>query len=128
MIQPGFGSLCSVRRLQCSYWKNRGEYQMKVYRGDNGLHWIEPRIVLQLDLEEVIDGLCSRFIRNRCEEDGPLPDSMTREEILEIVRREYRYYGTNAAWTWTESPQQDVKTSREWARRLIIAVFPEMES
>ncbi|MBQ6358479.1 MAG: hypothetical protein IJI97_05920 [Clostridia bacterium] len=104
---------------------------MKVYKGTNGrkerIAWIEPRIMLQLEIHELIDGLCSRYVRNRGDEDGPLPESLTADEIVSAVKEEYAYYGTNAVWTWGEESGHDENEAREWARGLILAVFPELE-
>lgn len=108
---------------------------MKVYKGTNGrnerISWIEPRIVLQLEVHELVDGLCSKYFRNRTDGDDPLPDVLSAEEIVTAVKDEYAYYGTNAVWTWFEEgfdhdTIRDENAAREWAEGLILTAFPEL--
>ena len=108
---------------------------MKVYKGTNGrnerISWIEPRIVLQLEVHELVDGLCSKYFRNRTDGDDPLPDVLTVEEIVTAVKDEYAYYGTNAVWAWREEgfdhdTIRDENEAREWAKDLILSAFPEL--
>lgn len=104
---------------------------MKVYKGTNSrgeqVRWVEPHIVLQLELHELIDGLCSAYVRNRVDGDGPLPLSMSADKILRTVKEEYERYGFNAVWTWGEQTSQDEEAARRWAESLILFAFPELK-
>lgn len=104
---------------------------MKVYKGTNSrgeqVAWIEPRITMQLELHELIDGLCSKYVRNRTDGDEPLPLSMSADEIVSTVKDEYAHYGTNAVWTWGEQTGQNEEAARKWAKSLILFAFPELE-
>lgn len=105
--------------------------KMRVYKGTNNrgdrIAWIEPRITLQLELHELIDGLCSKYVRNRVDWDDPFPLSMSADEIVSIVKEEYAHYGINAVWTWSEQTGQNEEEAREWAKSLILSAFPELE-
>lgn len=104
---------------------------MKVHKGTNHrgekVRWIEVRPVFQLELHELIDGLCSEFIRNRTDDDKPLPAAMSAAEIVRVVRLEYAGLGMNHVWTWAEQTGQDEDAAREWARNLVLDAFPELE-
>ncbi len=107
---------------------------MKIHEGTKGAdrrpcHWVQPHTVWRWDLDDLVNGLCSHFFRNRYEGDGvEVPEHMTLLKILEIVRGEYESYGENAVWTWSDgiSAEQDT-SSREWARGVILRVLPGLE-
>lgn len=87
---------------------------------------ITVRIEHHLCLEELINGLCSAYCRNHVEEDdGPLPNRLSQEKILESVRDEYAAWGTNAVWAWADR-NPDEEAHHAWARDIIVAAFPEM--
>lgn len=105
---------------------------IKVRKGEysNGrpCRWVNTTQRWQFDLSDLIDGLCSKFWRDRIEEDDdPLPEHLTALQIMEIIRDEYKIYGTNAVWTWSDTYGVDDEAARAWARRLILAVLPDLE-
>lgn len=80
-----------------------------------------------LCLTEMIDGLCSKYVRNRCDDDAPLPDTLSGRAVMESVKEQYDMYGTNATWTWSDDlSSEDAQKYSDWARALILAVWPEM--
>lgn len=106
---------------------------MRVHKGTyaNGrpVRWVETAPVLQLSLTDLINGLCSHYWRNWCEGDEEPPTRMGERQILKTVREEYLLYGTNAVWTWSEENSNVNDTeARNWARRVITAVFPDFEN
>lgn len=93
------------------------------------VRWVETSPVIQFELEELIDGLCSHYWRNWCEGDEAPPARLTEQKLMKAVREEYLLYGTNAVWTWCESVSDVTGTgARNWARRVILAVFPDFET
>lgn len=108
---------------------------MKVHKGEyksdgRPVRWIESSRKRELKIEDLIDGLCSHYIRNRVDDEPePLPDTLTLSSILRTVHTEFDYYGTNAVWTWSDGRLSDEEAfaAREWARGLILAVLPELE-
>lgn len=86
---------------------------------------ITIRISHDLALSELVDGLCSKYIRHGDEEP---PESLTPAKIIETVKEQYAHYGTNAVWTWVESGAHYMTNdeAREWAEGIIIAAFPGM--
>lgn len=88
---------------------------------------VTVRATFDLSLNEMVDGLCSKYIRNGADE-IELPESLSAAQILDTIRAEYAHYGMNATWTWCESGTFHMTDdeAREWAERLIIAAFPEM--
>lgn len=87
---------------------------------------ITIRISHDLALSELVDGLCSKYIRHGTNEE--IPESLTKAQIVAAVKEQYAHYGTNAVWTWVESGGYHMTDdeARAWAERLIIAAFPEM--
>lgn len=107
---------------------------MKIYRGTkfNGTipcRWIQPRTMWQWDLDDLINGLCSKYWRHRYPDDDPLPDHLTIDEIVDVTKEQYEHYGTNAVWTWTEEglDEEGSKEAHAWARRLILTVLPDID-
>lgn len=88
---------------------------------------ITVRVEFVLDMNGLIDGVCSKYVRHFIEGDTALPKRLSQAEILEVVRWEYREYGEGATWTWCDGETSfDTEEMREWARGLIIKAFPEM--
>ncbi|MGW6602875.1 hypothetical protein [Streptomyces sp. NPDC055036] len=89
---------------------------------------ITIRVEHRLNLTELVDGLCSSYVRNMpsggLEE---LPEQLSATRILEMVRDEYEQHGTANVWTWSESTGEDNSECRKWAQRIIFVAFPEME-
>ncbi len=106
---------------------------MKIRRGTKGpdrtpCHWIEPRIAYQWEIHDLVDGLCSEYFRNRTDDDDPLPEHLTYDEIIDTVKEQYKEHGTNNVWTWSDGGDFDEnEKARAWARRLILAVLPDLE-
>lgn len=106
---------------------------MKIHRGTkfNGTipcRWIEPRTKWQFELDDLIIGLCSHYWRDRTDDDDPLPETLTINEIVETVKEQHTRWGTNAVWTWgDELDEQDSEEAHAWARRLILAILPDLE-
>ncbi len=109
---------------------------MKVHKGTyesdgRPVRWIESSRKRELKLEDLIDGLCSHYIRNRvADEPTPLPGWLSVAAIVRVTHQELDHYGTNAVWTWSEGTglsDEDGLAAREWARHLILAVLPELE-
>ncbi|MGI5404184.1 hypothetical protein ACQEVG_32980 [Streptomyces sp. CA-135486] len=89
---------------------------------------ITIRVEHRLNLSELVDGLCSAYVRNMPSgELEQLPEQLSATRILETVRDEYEQHGTANVWTWSESTGEDDNECREWAQRIIFAAFPEME-
>lgn len=80
-----------------------------------------------LGLPQLIEGLCSKYWRDRYEGDGGLPESLTLAEVWEVVRDEYDSRGDDNVWTWSDriSKSEDTE-ARQWAYEKITAVIPEM--
>lgn len=88
---------------------------------------VTVRIEHRMALSDMVNGLCSEHARNFIEGDDELPESLSAAKIIDTVRDQYEYWGTNAVWTWVDELGYDEsKTYTEWAERLIIAAFPEM--
>lgn len=106
---------------------------MKIHRGTKfdgtiPCRWIEPRTKWEFELSALVTGLCSQYWRNRTDEDEPLPDHLSLDEIIDIVKEQYEHYGTNAVWTWGDEVHwEEVQEADAWARRLVLAVLPDIE-
>lgn len=107
---------------------------MRVYRGtkdpkETPCRWIEPRTTWQWELHDLVDGLCSKYCRDRVEdEDDPLPKRLTLAEILDHVKHEYARHGMNNVWTWSDNGDYEGnEEARAWASDLILAVLPDIE-
>lgn len=107
---------------------------MKIHKGTykrsgEPVRWIETRTMWEFTLHQLIDGLCSHYIRDRIEEDdAPLPDSLTVHQITKTAREQYERHGTENVWTWVESSHTITdEDARAWARKLILAVMPGLE-
>lgn len=108
---------------------------MKIHKGTyehsgEPVRWIETRTMWEFTLSQLIDGLCSHYIRDRIEEDdGPLPESLTLHQITKTTREEYEQHGRQNVWTWTESGQYTIsdEDARAWARTVVLAVLPDLE-
>jgi hypothetical protein len=85
--------------------------------------WIEPRTIWQWELEDLINGLCSKHARSWTE-DTPLPAELTETELIDTVKEEFEYHGTSWVWTWVNDVGHT--DAIEEARRLILAVFPDL--
>lgn len=106
---------------------------MKIHSGtdrDTGLpsRWIEPRTDWQFTLDDLVDGLCSHYIRDRTYDDGELPSELSLASVIGTVKQEYAYRGTSTLWTWRAQTGQDVGEAEAWARALVLAVLPSLES
>jgi hypothetical protein len=100
----------------------------KGVQGDRRCHWIQTSVTHQWELHDLVDGLCSHYIRYHVEEhDGPLPESLTAAQIVKITKEECGTYGTSAVWTWSEGYNVDSEAARAWARGVILRVFPELD-
>jgi hypothetical protein len=87
------------------------------------------RIEQRLSLSEMVNGLCSKYVRNvpLDEMDARRPARLSAAKIVEAVRDEYAYYGTNAVWTWADSLcTDDADEASAWARGVILAAFPDL--
>lgn len=104
---------------------HRGTYEVS---GDPA-RWVETTTRWEFNLEQVIDGLCSHYHRNRTDGDEPPPERLTRTAIMRTVREEYEEHGTANVWTWSDTGyhDRDHDKARAWARALILAVFPDLE-
>lgn len=86
------------------------------------------RISHDLTLSEMITGLGSQYGRNVPSGEEPELPQLSRKEMVEAIKAEYAYYGTNAVWTWTESADAYQKYAVElWAEDLILKHYPEMD-
>ncbi|WJV49897.1 hypothetical protein [Streptomyces flavofungini] len=100
-------------------WKNRNSGKLT--------NRITVRVEHHLCLAEMVDALCSEYVRNvLVEELETLPERLSAKRVLEAVRAQYEYYGTNAVWTWSDDVPLESDDCRAWAERVIIAAFPEM--
>lgn len=103
---------------------------MKIHKGEykhNGkpVRWIETRTMWRFTLHQLIDGLCSHYVRNRTEGDDPLPESLTIHQITTAVREEYELHGTMNVPTWPEGQYaMSDDDARAWARGVILDVLP----
>jgi hypothetical protein len=80
-----------------------------------------------MGLAQLIDGLCSKYWRDRYEGDGGVPGSLTLDQVWETVRDEYDNHGDNNVWTWSDHIDRATdKEARQWAYDRITAVIPEM--
>lgn len=85
------------------------------------------RISHDLTLSQMVTGLGSRYGRNVAHEDLELPQ-LGRAEMVETIKEEYAFYGTNAVWTWTDrADEMSVKAVELWAEDLILKHFPKMD-
>lgn len=87
---------------------------------------ITIRVEHRLNLQEMVDGLCSALVRNVPVDELTYPEMRSAALILEDIRHEYETRGTDAVWTWSEMTCADVDECQAWARRLIIGAFPDM--
>lgn len=103
---------------------------MRLHRGTQGpqktpCSWIEPRTTWQWGLTDLVDGLCSHYFRHRTDDDDPLPETLTGDRLIEIVKGEYEQHGTDNVWTWSDNESfVENEESRTWACGLVLAVLP----
>lgn len=109
---------------------------MRIHKGTytydgSPVHWIETRTKWEFTLDQLIDGLCSHYHRNRTEDDDPLPEKLTTTAIVRTVREQYEEHGTANTWTWSDSDygsdSADHAEARAWARGLILAELPGLD-
>lgn len=106
---------------------------MKIRRGtkdpdETSCRWIEQRISYEWELDDLIDGLCSEYWRDRYDGDDPLPDHLSLDKIIGVVKGEYKRRGTDNVWTWSDSSEYEkAEEARAWARSMILAVLPDIE-
>jgi hypothetical protein len=109
---------------------------MRVYRGTyerdgSPVHWVETRTKWEFTLDQLIDGLCSHYHRNRIEGDDPFPEKLTATAVVRTVREQYEEHGTANVCTWSDSDygsdREDHNKARAWARELILAVLPDLD-
>lgn len=104
---------------------------MKIHQGTKfggavRCRWVEQHITYQWELEDLVNGLCSKYIRDRVDEDEALPSRLTRAQVVDTVKEQYRYWGINAVWTWSDDCD-NAEDGRDWATRIILAVLPDIE-
>lgn len=105
---------------------------MKVHKGTyesdgRPVRWVESARKREFTLNDLIDGLCSRYIRNRTPDDTEtLPVCLSKTAIIRTAHEEFDAYGTNATWTWVENNPSDMTSeqARAWAERLVLVVLP----
>lgn len=105
---------------------------MRIYKGtyvsnDRPVHWVETTTRWEFTLDQLIDGLCSHYHRDRVEGDEELPERLTQTAIMRTVREEYERRGTDNVWTWSDNEDSDCEEARAWARDLVLAVLPDLE-
>jgi hypothetical protein len=85
--------------------------------------WIEPRTTWQWGLDDLVDGLCSYYFRNG---DRPVPDRLTEDRLIDIVKAEYEAHGTENVWTWSDEGRSyaEAEECRGLARGLVREAFP----
>jgi hypothetical protein len=81
-----------------------------------------------LSLDEMVDGLCSKYWRDRYDGDDGVPDSLSLPEVWETVRGEYDRHGSANTWTWSDAClYASAEEARKWARDIILTVIPELK-
>lgn len=109
-----------MKRSAVRTWKNRETGKLT--------NRITIRVEHRLNLAEMVNGLCSAYARHLASEEmDELPNQLSAPRILEAIREEYEQHGTANVWTWSESTGADNAECSEWARRVILTAFPEME-
>ncbi len=84
------------------------------------------RISTDMSLQNLIDGLCSRYGRHS--NHLKRPAALKEADLLEVIRMEYLCHGTQGAWEWVEDMPEEHETEyRRWAKDLIITAIPGMK-
>jgi len=105
---------------------------MKVRKWINSLSGVSTlrvtvRVEHHLSLDEMVDGLCSHYVRDwDVDDNGPRPTRLSAREIVDTVRDEYAQHGIRNVWTWSDGePYDRNEAHRLWARLLILDACPE---
>lgn len=100
--------------------------------------WLNLSIPVQPEVHDLVDGLGSRYYRDRIVPDDErpgdrpeeLPTELTQHQIAGIYREELLHWGTANLATWGDCPDlsYDVQEqARGWLTKLVVAAFPEMK-
>lgn len=100
--------------------------------------WLNLSIPVQPEVYDLIDGLGSRYYRNRATPDDErfgdrpqeLPTELTQHQIASIYREELHHWGTANLATWGDCPSlnfDEQEQARKWLAELVVAAFPEMK-
>lgn len=98
--------------------------------------WVETSLLLEPDVNDLINGLGSKFFRDesipeehsmdRRPED--LPEVLTQAQILRVYRNEYSHWGSANLGTWTDfMGAERQECVMRWLTTLVVAAFPEMK-
>lgn len=102
--------------------------KINIHDGDgtsDAVKRLAMRMQTDLTLDDLIDGVCSRYVEHFSEN---LPSSLKEAELLEVVRTEYLCHGTLGVWQWaTKVPEGAADQHRTWARNLITTAIPAMK-
>lgn len=108
-------------------------YRMRIHSGTyqgRPSRWVEPRTRWQFDLADMVDGLCSHYVRHWTPGDDPWPESLPLARIVEVVKEEFEQRGRDTVWTWCEQVAYTHCTpdeARRWARGLVLARLPALD-
>ncbi len=103
---------------------------MKVNRGTklNGTipcRWTENKISYQWELEDWVNGLCSKYAGDSCDD---LPEKLSLTALTEIVKEQFTYHGTCSIWAWSDDMLTDeAEELRAWGSRVVLRVLPDLE-
>lgn len=119
---------------------------IKVRRGEEELSngrtrpvaWLNLSIPVQPEVHDLVDGLGSRYYRNRIASDDEhfgdrpqeLPTELTQHQIASIYREELHHWGKANLATWGDYPSlsfDEQEHARKWLTELVVAAFPEMK-
>ena len=84
----------------------------------------EVRVSHRVGLDEIAAILCKAHAE-WMEGDGPLP-TLTRADVLGLVRSKLAEHGDQYAWFWTDDAAVDenVEIIGRWARETVERIFP----
>lgn len=84
------------------------------------------RIEYHMDLNEMIDGLCSKYAPTSPTVENA-PESLTGLKISDIVREEYSYHGVGNVGAWVDGiPSEEAQAWRRWAEGVIVEALPPL--
>lgn len=100
--------------------------------------WLNLSILVQPEVHDLVDGLGSKYYRDRValdderQGDRPegLPTELTQRQIADIYREERDHWGTANLATWGDYPSLSYaqqEQARKWLTDLVVAAFPEMK-
>ena len=124
--------------------KGKRVADIRVHKGSDELDdgtkvpvaWLNLSIRRQPEPHHLVDGLGSKYFRNRVGRDDErpgdrpedLPAELSQRQIADIYREEFSHWGTANLGTWSDYLGWDEREQAErWLTELVVGAFPEMK-